>query len=52
VHSLLPAPSFTLDSDDVEDGQPFGREFVHCSVGGDNLSPQLRSAIPSGARGS
>jgi len=33
----------------VEDGQPLGREFVHCSVGGDNLSPQLRWAIPSGA---
>jgi len=41
VQFLPPAPSFTLDSDDVEDGQPFGREFVHCSVGGDNLSPPV-----------
>jgi len=49
---LPPVPSFTLDSDDMEDGQPLGLEFAHSSAGGDNLSPQLRwSGYPSSARG-
>ena len=40
-YDLLPqVPAFTLASDDVTDGQPLGREFVHSSAGGDNLSPQ------------
>jgi len=52
-YDLLPqVPSFTLASEDVTDGQPLGREFVHSSAGGDNLSPQLRwSGYPSSARG-
>ena len=49
---LPPVPSFTLDSDDMEDGQPLGLEFAHSSAGGANLSPQLRwSGYPSSARG-
>jgi hypothetical protein len=48
---LPPVPSFTLDSDDMEDGQPLGLEFAHSSGGGDNLSPQLRwSGYPQGRR--
>ena len=52
-YELLPQlPSFTLDSDDVADGQPLGREFAHSSAGGDNVSPQLSwSGYPSSARG-
>ncbi len=50
---LLPqVPSFTLESDDVTDGQPLGRPFAHGSAGGDNLSPQLRwSGFPADTRG-
>ena len=43
---LPPVPSFTLDSDDMEDGQPLGLEFAHSSAGGDNLSPQLSHNAP------
>lgn len=52
-YSLLPeVPAFTLDSDDVCDGQPLDRAFAHPSVGGDNTSPQLRwSGFPPQTRG-
>ncbi|HWT93493.1 MAG TPA: YbhB/YbcL family Raf kinase inhibitor-like protein [Solirubrobacteraceae bacterium] len=42
-YELLPAvPSFTLESDDVTDGQPLDPKFAHTSVGGENVSPHLR----------
>lgn len=42
-YELLPeVPSFTLESDDVTDGQPLDAKFAHTSVGGENVSPHLR----------
>lgn len=42
-HDLLPsAPSFSVESDDVEDGQPQPATFAHPSAGGENTSPHLR----------
>lgn len=39
---LLPAaPSLVVESDDVQDGQPLAATFVHPSVGGESISPQL-----------
>ncbi len=51
-YDLLPSvPSFTLTSDDVQDGGPMAAEFAHGSVGGANLSPQLTwSGFPAGTR--
>ena len=41
-YELLPTvPSFTLTSDDVQNGEPMDAGYAHGSVGGDNLSPQL-----------
>jgi Raf kinase inhibitor-like YbhB/YbcL family protein len=49
---LPPVPAFELASPDIADGQQIGMRFVHGSVGGENLSPQLRwSGFPSGTRG-
>ena len=49
---LPPVPSFTLTSEDVANGEPMGVEFVHGSVGGGNLSPQLTwSEFPAETRG-
>lgn len=49
---VLPAkPWFRLDSDDITDGAPLARTFVHDSAGGQNLSPHLRwSGFPSDTR--
>src|SRR5512133_1935079 len=52
-YDILPAkPSFELASDDIADGQPLDRRFVHTSVGGDNVSPHLRwSGFPAETQG-
>lgn len=40
---VLPAkPSFTLESDDLTDGQPIAKTFLPTDLGGDNQSPHLR----------
>lgn len=42
-HDLLPpAPSFSVESDDVQDGQPQPAKHAHPSAGGENVSPHLR----------
>lgn len=42
-HDLLPsAPSFSVESDDVQDGQPQAAIHAHPSAGGENTSPHLR----------
>jgi hypothetical protein len=48
-YDLLPSvPTFTLESDDIADGQPMDRRHAHHSVGGENLSPHLRwSGFPA-----
>jgi len=49
---LPPAPSFTVTSTDMTDGQPLDELYVHPSVGGKNLSPQLAwSGFPAATRG-
>lgn len=50
---VLPAaPWFTLESDDIADGQPLATTFAHTSVGGANASPHLRwSGFPSDTKG-
>src|SRR5665647_72812 len=42
-YDILPVvPAFTLESDDVADGQVLALTFVHDSAGGGNVSPHLR----------
>jgi len=42
-HDLMAElPSFDVQSDDVQDGQPLDGTFVHGSYAGDNTSPHLR----------
>ncbi|MEV4539977.1 phospholipid-binding protein, PBP family [Micromonospora echinaurantiaca] len=52
-YELLPTvSSFTVTSDDVQNGEPMDATFAHGSVGGDNLSPQLAwSGFPAETRG-
>ena len=52
-YDLLPeVPSFSLESDDVTDGQPIDLKFVHSSAGGENVSPHLRwSGFPQETKG-
>src|ERR671916_1026427 len=51
-HDLLPsAPSFSVESDDVQDGAPQAPTHAHGSAGGENVSPHLRwSGFPEGTR--
>lgn len=50
--ALPKVPSFALTSSDVRDGEPMDDRFGHGSVGGGNLSPQLRwSDFPGQTRG-
>ena len=52
-YDILPVvPSFELTSSDIADGQTLGSRFVHSSVGGENVSPQLSwSGFPAETRG-
>jgi Raf kinase inhibitor-like YbhB/YbcL family protein len=52
-HDLLPeAPSFTVDSEDMQDGQPLPTRCAHPSCEGDNVSPHLRwSGFPDETKG-
>lgn len=52
-HDLLPAaPSFSLESDDIQDGHPLEAAFAHPSAGGGNVSPHLRwSGFPAETKG-
>ncbi|SCL15336.1 phospholipid-binding protein, PBP family [Micromonospora rhizosphaerae] len=41
-YELLPTvPSFTLTSDDVQNGEPMDARHAHGSAGGENISPHL-----------
>ena len=52
-YDLLPAvPAFTLESDDIAEGEELATAFLHGSAGGDNVSPHLRwSGAPAEAKG-
>lgn len=48
---LPPVPAFTVTSEDVTDGEQAAPRFVHDSVGGENVSPQLAwSGFPEGTQ--
>src|ERR1700755_2927790 len=50
---LPPQPSFTVESDDVADGERMARRFVHPMAGGtEDRSPHLRwSGLPAETKG-
>lgn len=49
---LPPKPSFTLESDDIADGQPIAKTFLPTDLGGENQSPHLRwSEFPPETKG-
>lgn len=49
---LPPVPSFTLTSNDVQDGQQMAETHAHDSVGGGNISPHLAwTGFPAETRG-
>lgn len=52
-YDLLPSvPSFSLESDDFQDGKPLDTRFAHPAVGGDNVVPSLRwSGFPEETKG-
>ncbi|MGN9775220.1 YbhB/YbcL family Raf kinase inhibitor-like protein [Micromonospora sp. H33] len=52
-YELLPTvPSFTLASDDVQNGEPMDAAYAHPAAGGDNVSPQLAwSDFPAETKG-
>jgi Raf kinase inhibitor-like YbhB/YbcL family protein len=52
-YELLPkVASFTLESEDFQDGQPLDKRFAHTSVGGENVSPHVRwSGFPDETKG-
>ena len=52
-HDLLPErPSFSVQSDDVQDGRPQPVAHAHPSAGGENVSPHLRwSGFPEETKG-
>jgi Raf kinase inhibitor-like YbhB/YbcL family protein len=51
-YDFLPAvASFDVRSDDLVDGRPLARRFVHGSAGGENVSPHLAwSGAPAGTK--
>ena len=40
--ALPKVPAFTVESDDVTDGEPLATDFLHPSAGGGDVSPHLR----------
>jgi Raf kinase inhibitor-like YbhB/YbcL family protein len=49
---LPPKPSFDLTSTDITDGERLASRYIHTSVGGENVSPQLSwSGFPAETRG-
>ena len=52
-HDLLPPrPAFSVQSDDVHDGEPQDVTHAHSSAGGENVSPQLSwSGFPDETQG-